>query len=102
MAWKMIIANVMFKKARQDCICTGIATIYFCFFFFFFFFFWPFSGAAPVAYGGSQARGPIGAVAAGLHQSHSNSGFEPRLGPIPQFTAIPEQGQGWNPKPHGS
>ena len=30
--------------------------------------------AVPVAYGGSQARGPIGAVAAGLHHSHSNVG----------------------------
>ena len=27
---------------------------------------------APAAYGGSQARGPIGAVATGLRQSHSN------------------------------
>ena len=25
-----------------------------------------------MAHGGSQARGPIGAVAVGLHQSHSN------------------------------
>ena len=32
-----------------------------------------------VAYGGSQASGSIGAVAAGLHQSHSNAGSEPRL-----------------------
>ena len=38
-----------------------------------------FSRAAPAAYGGSQARGLIGAVAAGLHQSHSNAGSEPRL-----------------------
>ena len=30
--------------------------------------------AAPVAYGSSQARGRIGAEAAGLHQSHSNTG----------------------------
>ena len=29
--------------------------------------------AAPMAYGSSQARGPIGAAAAGLHHSHSNS-----------------------------
>ena len=29
--------------------------------------------AVPAAYGGSQARGPIGAVATGLHQSHGNS-----------------------------
>ena len=40
------------------------------------FFFFVFSRAAPVAYGGSQARGLIGATAAGLHQSHSNTGSE--------------------------
>ena len=34
---------------------------------------------APVAYGGSQARGLIRAVAAGLRQNHSNAGSEPRL-----------------------
>ena len=34
-----------------------------------------FSRAALEAYGGSQARGPIGDVAAGLHHSHSNTGF---------------------------
>ena len=28
--------------------------------------------AAPVAYGSSQARGPIGAAATGLYHSHSN------------------------------
>ena len=33
-----------------------------------------FSRAAPVAYGGSQARGLIGSVAAGLRQSLSNVG----------------------------
>ena len=38
-----------------------------------------FSRAAPVAYGGSQARGLMGAVAVGLCQSHSNAGSEPRL-----------------------
>ena len=36
----------------------------FCFLFFVFL---SFFRAAPAAYGGSQARGPIGAVAAGLH-----------------------------------
>ena len=30
--------------------------------------------AAPKAHGGSQARGRIGAVADGLHHSHSNTG----------------------------
>ena len=47
--------------------------------FFPFFFFFGLFRAAPVAYGGSQARGPIGAVAAGLHHSHSNSGSELHL-----------------------
>ena len=41
--------------------------------------FCPFLGLLPEAYGGSQARGLIGAVAAGLRQSHSNMGSEPRL-----------------------
>ena len=40
-------------------------------FFFFFCFFW--GVAASAAYGSSQARGRIGAVAAGLHHSHSNA-----------------------------
>ena len=46
--------------------------------------------AAPLAYGGSQARGPIRATAAGLHHSHSISGSEPCLQPIPQLTAVLE------------
>ena len=46
---------------------------------FFFLFVFGFSRAAPVAYGGSQARGLIGAVAPSLYQSHSNSGSELRL-----------------------
>ena len=74
---------------------------------FFFFVFFAFSRAAPVAYGGSQARGLIGAVAAGLCQSHSNARSKPRLQPTPQFTATSdpsptERGQGLNLKPHGS
>ena len=42
------------------------------------FLFWLFR-AAPAAYEGSQARGQIGAVATGLHRSHSNAGSEPQL-----------------------
>ena len=45
--------------------------------------------AVPAAYGGSQARGQIGAVAAGLCHSRGNAGSEPRL-PIPQLTAMPD------------
>ena len=44
-------------------------------------FFFPFR-AAPAAYGGSQARGRIGAAAAGLCQSHSNAGSELHLWPM--------------------
>ena len=40
-----------------------------------------------MAYGGSQARGQIRAVAAGLRQSHSNVGSEPRQCPTPQLLA---------------
>ena len=47
-----------------------------------------FPRAAPVAYGGSQARSLIGAVAASLCQSHSNVGSELRLRPTPQLTAM--------------
>ena len=45
------------------------------------------SRAAPLAYGGSQARGLIGAVATGLYQSHSIGGSELCLQPTPQLTA---------------
>ena len=42
---------------------------FFFFFFFFFFGLFVFSRAASVAHGGTQARGHIGALAAGLHHS---------------------------------
>ena len=45
--------------------------------------------ATPSAYGSSQARGWMGAIAAGLHRSHSNTGAEPHLQPTPQLTAMP-------------
>ena len=61
----------------------------------------------PSAYGGSQARGWIRAVAAGLCQSHSNARPELPLWPTQQLMAMPdpqptEQGQGSNLQPHGS
>jgi len=58
--------------------------------FFLFFFFFAFSRAAPMAYGGSQARGLIGAVATSLCQSHSNMGYEPSLRSTPQLTTMPD------------
>ena len=73
--------------------------IYFCLF--------AFLRAAPAAYGGSQARGRIVAVAASLRYSNSNVGSEPHLRPTPQLIAMPdpqptEPGQGSNLQPHGS
>ena len=65
-------------------------------FFFFFFFFLSFVfclfRAAPMAYGCSQARDWIGAVAAGPCQSHSNTGSELCLWSTPQLiaTRIPD------------
>ena len=64
-----------------------------------------------MAYGGSQARGQMGAIAASLHHSlchsHSNVGFDPHLRPTPKLMAMPdpqptEQSQGSNLQPHGS
>ena len=53
---------------------------HFCTLGFFFFFFFSFCfRATPVAYGGSQARGQIGAVANSLHHSHSNTRSKLRL-----------------------
>ena len=46
--------------------------------------------AVPMAYGGSRARDGIRAVAAGLHNSHSNAGSEPLLQATPQLTAMPD------------
>ena len=65
-------------------------------FFFFFFFEQGFSlknffclfRAVPAAYGSSQARGRIGAAAAGLRHRHSNAGSELHLQSIPQFTEM--------------
>ena len=66
-----------------------------CFVFWSFVFFFR---AASKAYGGSQARGLIRAIAAGLHHSHSNARSEPCLQPPPQLTTTldpqaTEQGQ---------
>ena len=75
--------------------------LYLWLFIIFIFYFFVFLGPH-AAYGGSQARGQIGAVATGLHHSHSNTRSEPCLQQImatldPQPT---EQGQGSNVNPH--
>ena len=56
-----------------------------------FIYFFVFSRAAPMAYGGSQDRGLIRAIATGLRQGHSSVGSWPRLRPTPQLTATPDR-----------
>ena len=58
--------------------------------FYFIFCLFAISWAVPAAYGGSQARGPVGAIAASLSQSHGNARSEPNLQPTPQLTATPD------------
>ena len=79
--------------------CSLNHGIFFCslcnnipFFFFFFLAFWLFGfyGCTCGIRGGSQARGPIRAVAAGLYHSHSNARSEPHLWPTPQLMAMPD------------
>ena len=78
--------GVLIGNPRSPCIWPKDYSLLLLFFFCLF----AISRAAPGAYGGSQARGPIGAVAAGLRQSHSHAGSEPRLRPTPQLTATPD------------
>ena len=84
--WKEKICKlVAFNLVQNLCSCSR----HFYFFNFYLFAFLSFR-AAPAADGGSQARGPFGAVAASLHHSHSNVGSEPCLQPTPQLTATPD------------
>ena len=57
----------------------SMVVVLFCFFF---------PTAAPAAYGNSWARGWIEAIAASLHDSHSNTRSKPHLWPTPQFTPM--------------
>ena len=57
-------------KMNLDVVNLTISFSFFPFFFFCLF------RAAPIVYGDSQARGHIGAVAAGLGHSHSNASSE--------------------------
>jgi len=62
----------------------------FFFFLLYFFCLFAFSSASPAAYGGSQARGLIGAVATSLCLSHSNARSELHLRTTLQLTATPD------------
>jgi len=61
--------------------------------------------ATPTAYGGSQARGLIGAATASLHhQQHQVQAASVTYTTVHGNTGplTPEQGQGLNLQPHGS
>ena len=76
----------MHSKISQGRARLLLLLFIYLFIYLFIFVFCPFR-SAPAAYGGSQTRGPVGAVAAGLHHSHSNARSKLRLRPIPQLTA---------------
>ena len=76
--------TVEINKGDCKCVLDIIIEAKNCFFKLLFF---VFSRAAPAAYGGSRARGLIGAVAASLCYSHSNAGSKLRLRPTPQLVA---------------
>ena len=63
------------------CTCTRMFNSCFIFFLVLFFFFFLLFRVVPMTYRDSQARGQIGAVAAGLGHSQSNSGSKPGIKP---------------------
>jgi len=84
--------NVRDFAIRSDSLRAEMCMIYVTFVFLFvcfsLFFCFVIFRAAATAYGGSQARGRIGALAVGLHHSRSNAGSKPHLRPLPQLTAM--------------
>ena len=68
--------------------CTYAFLVFFVVVVWLFFFVCLFFRATLVAYGGFQPRGRMGAVAAGLHQSHSNAESKLSLQPTPQLMAM--------------
>ena len=78
-AWQSQLLSIVIVVASPAIALLLLLLLVFCLF-----------RAIPTAYGGSQARGPIGAVATGLHHSHSNARSEPCLRPIPQLMATPD------------
>ena len=84
--------NEILKRLSQySLVLWGHKSTGFPFLFFFFYYF----RATPLAYAGSQARCPIGAVAAGLCHSHSNTGSKLCLWHTPQLTAMLDSPTHW-------
>ena len=71
--------EIIFWSVRESSSNTNSYNLFFVVIFFF--------RATPTAYGSSQARGWIRAVAANLHHSHSNTRSEPHLQSTPQLVA---------------
>ena len=84
-SWIFQKENVFFTFGILGCVVENGPRILSWIFFFFFLLRTP-----PAAFGSSQAKGQIRAVAAGLDHSHRNSGFETLLQPTPQFMAMPD------------
>ena len=78
---KEVVTPLWTQRRKSSYFLPSVTFSFLCFLSF------VFSRATPTAYGGSQARGLIAAVAASLHQSHSSIGSQPHLQPTPQLTA---------------
>ena len=87
----LIYKSILIIRKLALSVPTWLRTIYSDFFFFFVFCFFR---VAPVAYGGPQAKGQIGTVAACLHHSHNITGSEPRCTPQLMATRILNSGIG--------
>ena len=101
-----LTSNVFIAVTSFGTVWGLCITFFLIFILFYYFLIFCLLRAAFVAYGGSQTRGWIGTVAAGLHHSHSNARFKLCLRPAPHLIAtldtLPtEWGQGSNPCPHG-
>ena len=97
--WTLVIVH--FCQFYFSHLC-GCEVLYHCGFLILFYLFRP----SPAAYGGSQARGQIIAVTAGLCHHHNNARSKPHLQPTPQLVATldlqpTKQGQESNLHPHG-
>jgi len=74
------------KILEKNAVLADLQILLFIYLFIYFFVF----KATPVAYGGSQARGLIGATAASLCHRHSHAGTELSLRPTTQLMATPD------------
>ena len=75
-----IIISTYFPVVMNHCVCLCVykyLSIYLSIYIYIYFFLS--FRAAPIAYGSFQARGPIGAAAAGIHHGHSSGGSELHL-----------------------